>query len=295
MVEVVFCVGIAASGKTTWAYKQEDYVVLDSDAVREELYGDATCQDNPDKVFNLIYKRAKDALRADKSVIFCSTNLTMKYRLHAIRQMKSVRPDAIIRAVVFNTPLEVCQKQNKMRERQVPDWLFMKQLKTLQLPVYNEGFDIIDVVHNYGCDNVPGNHSLNYIQEISEKVENYGSQKNKHHKLTLMDHCQAAGCYAMKNRFGADIINAAYLHDYGKAYTATYWPDKDEDCHYPNHAEVGAYLALNMGYSYDVALLINYHMCPYMDNNAFKTWKERLGENLWDKILLLHIADEAAH
>ena len=291
MVEVVFCVGIAASGKTTWAYKQKGYVVLDSDAVREELYGDATCQDNPDKVFNLIYKRAKDALREDKSVIFCSTNLTMKYRIHAIRQMKQVRPDAIIRAVIFNTPIEICEKQNKMRERQVPDWLFMKQLKTLQLPVYNEGFDIIDIIHNYGCDNT----CLKYLGKILKEVGNYGSQKNKHHNLTLVDHCEAAGHYAIEKKFDNSIITAAFLHDYGKAYTATYWPQKDEDCHYPNHAEVGAYLALNMGYSYKVAILINYHMLLYMDSRAQATWRERLSEEFWHELELLHEADVAAH
>lgn len=292
MLEVVFCVGIAASGKTTWAYKQEGYTVLDSDAVREELYGDATCQDNPDKVFNLIYKRAKESLMQGKSVIFCSTNLTMKYRLHEIRQIKRYCPEAIIRAVVFHTPLEVCQKQNKMRERQVPDWLFMKQLRTLQLPVYNEGFDIIEVIHNYGENN---NFFTDNLQKIYDTVTNYGSQKNKHHNLTLEEHCRTAGSFAEQQNFDADIISAAYIHDYGKAYTATYWPDKDDDCHYPNHAEVGAYLALNLGFKYEVAVLINYHMCPYMDNNACQTWKNRLGENLWNKILLLHIADEAAH
>ena len=291
MVEVVFCVGIAASGKTTWAYKQEGYVVLDSDAVREELYGDATCQDNPDKVFNLIYKRAKEALRADKSVIFCSTNLTMKYRLHAIRQMKSVRPDAIIRAVIFNTPIEVCQKQNKMRERQVPDWLFMKQLKTLQLPVYNEGFDIIDVVHNCTYEE-----KREAYHKILNQVLNFGDQKNEHHTLTLFEHCVNAYDYALKNNFKAYICEAALGHDFGKAWTQEYWKkDNGKNAHYPNHENVSAYLSLNLGNSYRCAILINYHMIPYMDSHAQATWRERLGEELWNELMLLHEADLAAH
>jgi predicted kinase len=291
MIEVVFCVGIAASGKTTWAYKQEGYVVLDSDAVREELYGDATCQDNPDKVFNLIYKRAKDALREDKSVIFCSTNLTMKYRIHAIRQMKQVRPDAIIRAVVFNTPLEVCEKQNKMRERQVPDWLFMRQLKTLQLPVYNEGFDVIDVIHNYIHEE-----GQKVYHEILEKVLNFGDQKNEHHSSTLFEHCVNAYAYACDNNFSPYICGAALAHDFGKAWTQEYWKkDNGKNAHYPCHENVGAYLSLNLGNSYHCAQLINYHMLFYMDSRAQATWRKRLGEEFWHELELLHEADIAAH
>jgi len=292
MVEVIFCVGIAASGKTTWARGQEKngYYVLDSDAVREELYGDATCQDNPEKVFNLIYSRGKEILRAGGSIILCSTNLTMKYRVHAIKIFKQVRPDAIIRAVVFNTPLEVCREQNQMRNRQVPDWLFMKQIKTLQLPVYEEGFDRIQVVNNYG------NLKVEEIKrEIADKVLDYGSQKNKHHSLTLYEHNMKCWFTAESKHLDEDICLACYLHDYGKAYTATYWPEKDDDCHYPNHAAVGAYLALNAGFDYHVALLVNYHMFPYTDSHTQEIWSKKLGTNLWNELLLVHECDEAAH
>ena len=291
MVEVVFCVGIAASGKTTWAYKQEGYVVLDSDAVREELYGDATCQDNPDKVFNLIYKRAKDALRENKSVIFCSTNLTMKYRIHAIRQMKSVRSDIIFRAVVFNTPLEICKKQNKMRERQVPDWLFMKQMKTLELPVYNEGYADIEVIDN-------GSHEdfTKVFNEILKTVCDFGSQKNEHHSLTLFEHCANAYSYACDNNFNPYICGAALAHDFGKAWTQEYWKKDDgKNAHYPNHANVGAYLSLNLLNSLHCAQLVNYHMLHYTDEKCQATWHARLGEDMWHELELLHEADLAAH
>ena len=92
------------------------------------------------------------------------------------------------------------------------------------------------------------------------------------------------------------MIWAAFIHDYGKAWTATRWEkDNYEEVHYPNHANVGAYMALTMGYNLHIAQLVGYHMIPYTDQKCQDTWRSRMGEELWKEVVELHQYDEAAH
>lgn len=294
MPKATFCIGIAASGKTTWAHQQKGAIVLDSDQLRLELYGDETEQRDPHKVFDLMYKRGRKYLLENKDVIFCSTNLGMKYRIHAIHQLRNI-PNITFHAVVFNTPIDICIENNKKRARQVPEWLFMKQIKQFQPPVVAEGWDSIEVINQYkveedDCPEV-------YWATISAKVRAFGSQHNAHHSLSLIDHCDKCSDIAWKYTESQNLIQAASIHDYGKAYTATYWPGEKNDgqLHYPNHAEVGAYLALNMGYSIEVAQLVAYHMLPYCDEKTQKVWHARLGDELWNNIMLLNECDKASH
>ena len=50
---------LPGSGKTYWAYnKARPYdVVLDSDEIRFEEYGDAECQDDPARIFNIMFHK----------------------------------------------------------------------------------------------------------------------------------------------------------------------------------------------------------------------------------------------
>ena len=50
---------------------------------------------------------------------------------------------------------------------------------------------------------------------------------------------------------------------------------------------------MNMRYNLEVIQLVNYHMLPF-NINAISTWKKRLGDDLWNKIMILHEADLAA-
>lgn len=287
MIEAIFTVGLAASGKSTWANKQ-NALVLDSDKIRGEIYGDETCQDNPDKVFNLMYRRGIAALQQGQSVVFCSTNLAMRYRIHTLNQIKRRFPDVKCRVVVFNTPLSICKEWNKKRERQVPDWLFERQIKQFQMPVYNEGWDVIEIVTPAEYNGIEFSHSMwNDVRAI-------GSQNNPHHTLTLYDHLQA--CIdnlklPTDDENSKNLCIAAALHDVGKAYTRSY--DENGVAHYYAHENYSAYIAMNMRCNLEVIQLVNYHMLPF-NINAISTWKKRLGDDLWNKTMILHEADLAA-
>lgn len=292
MTEFVMTISIAAAGKSTWANAQEGYCVLDSDLIRKELWGSETDQQNPDKVFNLMYRRAVEALSHGQSVIYCATNLSMRYRIHTLNQIKRCFPDVKYRAVVFNTPLFICKEWNKKRERQVPNWLFERQMKSFQMPVYNEGWDVIEII-------TPAEYDVKkFAENMWNDVRAAGSQDTPHHTLSLYDHL--LDCVDKINVIGlglsfderVNMYSAAGIHDIGKAYTRSY--DEYGIAHYYSHDSYGAFLAMNMKLPIEVIQLVCYHMKPY-DSNASSVWEKRLGEELWRKILILHEADEESH
>lgn len=289
MPEAIFTVGISACGKTTWAHQQRA-IVLDSDQLRLELWGSETDQREPHKVFDLMYKRGREQLLSGNSVIFCSTNLSMKYRMHAIRQFSNI-PNIKFRAVIFNVPVNICRENNRKRMRQVPDWLFERQIKQFQCPVLTEGFDRIEIITPFHYNGIEFSHSM------WDDVRAAGSQDNPHHTLTLYDHLQACIDRLNLSKLPTDdedsknLCIAAALHDIGKAYTRSY--DENGVAHYYNHEAYGAYLTMNMRCQLEVIQLVNYHMLPF-NTSAIPTWKKRLGDDLWNKIMILHEADLAA-
>lgn len=289
MPEAIFTIGISACGKTTWAHQQRA-IVLDSDQLRLELWGSETDQRDPHKVFDLMYKRGREQLLNDNSVIFCSTNLSMKYRMHAIHQLSNI-PNIRFRAVIFNVPVNICRENNKKRARQVPDWLFERQIKQFQCPTIAEGFDDIEIVTPFNYNGIEFSHSM------WNDVRATGSQDNPHHTLTLYDHLQACidrlnlSKLPIDDEDSKNLCIAAALHDVGKAYTRSY--DENGIAHYYNHEAYGAYLTMNMRCQLEIIQLVNYHMLPF-NTSAIPTWKKRLGDDLWNKIMILHEADLAA-
>jgi len=293
MREFVMTAGISSSGKTRWCYNNYNPatdVILDSDEIREELWGDVNDQQNPDKVFSEMFARTKMALLNQCSVYYCATNLNMRYRIHTLKQIKRLFPDVKCRVVVFNTPLPICKEWNKKRERQVPEWLFERQMKTFQMPVYNEGWDSIEII-------TPAEYDVKkFAEDIWNDVRAAGSQDNPHHTLSLYDHLldciNKVDATWLPFTEQVNMYSAAGVHDIGKAYTRSY--DDKGIAHYYSHDSYGAYLAMNMGLPIEVIQLVCYHMKPY-DAKGASTWEKRLGADLWKKILILHDADERGH
>lgn len=293
MPEFIMTIGISGSGKSHWCYEQHNIatdIVADSDMVRQELWRDANDQQNPDKVFSEMFARTKSALSHNINVFYCATNLGMKYRIHTLNQIRHHFPDVKCRAVVFNTPLSICKEWNKKRERQVPDWLFERQIKQFQMPVYNEGWDVIEVI-------TPAEYDVKkFAENMWVDVRAAGSQDNPHHTLTLFDHLidciNKVNVDGLSNDEQVNMYAAAGVHDIGKAYTRSY--DENGVAHYYSHDSYGAYIAMNMRLPIEVIQLVCYHMKPY-DTKASSVWEKRLGNELWKKILILHDADERSH
>ena len=293
--------GVPGSGKTylTKRAAKPNDLILDSDEIRGEVWGDPSIQTDPAHIFNIMYQRTRAALKVNRDVFYVATNISMKRRIALLKTLKKHFSDVTYKCVCVIAPLDVCHRRNGARERIVPMEVIDRMARQFDPPCENEGWDTIDVVRNYYDDETSiyiDEYKKNYQMYYLQKVKEYGSQHNTHHTLSLYDHCYKCCENALRDNAPNDICNAASIHDFGKLYTQVYW-EKDNyiEAHYPNHAELGSYLALEMGYPLRVAQLVRFHMIPYMDAAAQKTWRERMGEKLWNDVVRLHQYDEAAH
>ena len=292
--------GLPGSGKTYLAKRAaKPYdLVLDSDEIRGEVWGDPSIQDDPAHIFNIMYQRAHKALKVNRDVFYVATNISMKRRIALLKTLKKHFPDVKYKCVCVIAPLDVCHRRNGARERIVPMEVIDRMARQFDPPCESEGWDTIDISYNFYNDGTimaDGNWET-YRAYYIQKAKEFGSQHNSHHSLSLFDHCDECARKAIINGASRDICHAAGIHDFGKLYTQVYW-EKDNyiEAHYPSHAELGSYLALVMGFPLHIAQLVRFHMIPYMDAAAQKTWRERMGENLWNDVVRLHQYDEAAH
>lgn len=294
--------GLPGSGKTYLAHKHatgEYDFVIDSDEVRESLFGDASYQGDNDKVFRTMYDITVKGLREGDNIFYVATNLSMKKRIALVKRLKKEVPGVKCRCVCVVAPIDVCHRRNGARERIVPEEVIDRMARQFDPPCESEGWDTISIQDNYydNANNAYDGKEEIYCNYYRQKMKEFGSQQNSHHSLSLSDHCDQCFILAFRDPDASiEIKRAAAIHDVGKLYTQTHWEkDNYSEAHYPNHAELGSYLALEMGYSLYVAQLVRFHMVPYMDAAAQKTWRERMGEELWNDVMRLHQYDEAAH
>lgn len=296
-------VGPSGSGKSAFAqYFTNSYKVgiihwISSDNIRKELYGDESVQKDHAKVFDIMFKNTVACLKMGESVVYDATNLSSKRRRHLVKQVRAaVNFHVRIKALIFNVPFEELLRNDRLRDRTVGEAVIRKQIAQFQVPCYEEGFDEIDL-------------ALDPVIDPNDFMESrcHIRHDNPHHKLDIFEHMRAVGDAALgDNRFGSlTALEAAYLHDIGKAYTKT-WKnahgEPSEVAHYYGHQNWGAYISLVLGLwsiksdlgvdktsnkSYVDALLerafyIQYHMEPFF----------RQGE-AWDKFAAT-ITDEHA-
>ena len=165
MAKIYLLVGIPASGKTTATEDlvKQGAVVLSSDKIREELFGDEDIQfeeewlkeqgydgiDNSLKkqifangiIFDMVYKRLDSLLEEGKDVILDSTNVTKRNRRNCF-DLVTATPDEV-NALVIATPFDVCVERNEARSRTVPYNAMQRIANSYEEPTYDEGFDNI--------------------------------------------------------------------------------------------------------------------------------------------------------
>ena len=170
-----------------------------------------------------------------------------------------------------------------------------------EIPSYAEGFDEVKLIHNYDleCD----------YNDMYMSMQGF-DQKNPHHSLDLMRHCEKCQDYVLHQNSIFDVIPevamAALLHDVGKKFTATW--DEEKSCnHYYNHENVGAYeLLTNCRFPiwlnvYDIIFYVNYHMLPYAlkkmsDKKREYTIKQFSKDKFkWQALNIIHDGDVYAH
>lgn len=140
-------IGISGSGKSTYANGLKTSLgaqLVETDAIRMELTGNAEDQSQNGRVFAVAKKRVSDYLSQGRNTIIDATSLNAKDRKDWIEIGKS--NNAEIRAYFIDTPISVCKSQNSKRVRKVPEWVIDKQASKLFAPTKSEGFDSVTVV-----------------------------------------------------------------------------------------------------------------------------------------------------
>ena len=312
---LIMAIGLAGSGKSTIAKELtinncgtygNKPVIHSSDSIREEMFGDEAIQKDHDKVFAELHRRIYNDLSAGKDVIYDATNINKKQRTAFLESLKRFNCEKV--ALCVMTPFENCIKNNESRDRVVP-YGGMKSMYMRWTPPYkHEGFDSIYLVFNCtdGWKEIHGN--MNALIDHLNNID----QENKHHNLTVGEHCTYAAEYIKKNYPDNKILYAsALLHDIGKEFTKTRYNalgEVDGQCHFYQHQNVGAYDAMfylkeSGQFTEDemlyVSNLIYYHMHPTVSwSQSEKSRKKSInliGKDMYDDIMRVHEADRAAH
>lgn len=312
-------IGLPGSGKSHYANEyiktRSGTIVISSDDIRQELWGDANDQQNPSQVFDEMFIRTVSAMKKGTNVIYDATNLTAKIRKATlIRLRQTLGQDFIAVADVIVCSISECKRRQGERDRKVPDEVIDRMARQFQTPWYNEGWDTINVINCGKQQNIDREH----WRMLGE------SHDNHHHSYSLERHCaecegQMAELLHGSTHFSAyeqgRLLEAAYHHDIGKHKTKAFKDSRgnpSDEAHYYSHENVGAYLWLSgdkqnewskEGFLF-IAVLIQWHMQPYFlrDKNGdytvkFKEWCDKKGFDtmFYESICLLHEADRAAH
>ena len=145
MNKIIMLIGAPASGKSTAAPKiaaENNAVILSTDKMRAELYGAEHIQGNWSDIEALLYKRIKNAIKADKNIILDSTHFKKEYRAKIIKNFAKYSEFS---AYFFNYPFALIYSRNKYRARRVPFEVLAAMYEHLKNapPLLSEGFKSI--------------------------------------------------------------------------------------------------------------------------------------------------------
>lgn len=129
-MHAIVTIGIPGSGKTYWARKQQGYEVVELDAARQIINGDASKQDNILEVVALRDKWILTAAADGKNLIVSDTNLDKDFRRILVDHLRGL--GYTVELKLFDVDFEVCKQRNSSRERVVPEHAMERMQKSLK-------------------------------------------------------------------------------------------------------------------------------------------------------------------
>lgn len=163
MAQPLIChllIGLPASGKSTFAQKlaQEinDVVVVSTDTIRANLYGDETTQGNWVEIEREVCRQIREAIDKKQPVIYDATNAARPWRMGFLQKQIDLENVEWV-GWYLETPVHTCKERNQKRDRQVPDEVIDKMNADLQqsppdkvegmlavypVPLTEDGFDV---------------------------------------------------------------------------------------------------------------------------------------------------------
>ncbi len=303
--------GLPGCGKSTFSRRliaEFGAVVHSSDALRKELFGDEDDQSQNGPLFAELGRRVKASLKAGESVIYDATNISSKRRKSFLQELRGIDCEKI--CYILATPLEQCFRNNQARTRFVPEEAIRRMQAAWNTPGYFEGWDRIAVV--YPFPEFQG--YLGAPETWPERLAKF-SQDNPHHTLMLGEHLAKTQEYisaqlACRPELDTPAMRViGFVHDIGKKSTKVFHNTRGEAteiAHFYSHENVGAYEALFLDAPdvLEISLLVSLHMKPYAwdgghggvgSEKTARKYRELWGETLYQKVLLVHGGDRAAH
>lgn len=137
-------IGLPGSGKSTYAQKL-GVNALSSDEIRRLLADDATDQTIHARVFGVLRTLLRQRLELRRPETYIdATNLTRAVRRPYFKV--AAKYGCRVEAVLFDVPVEECQRRNRERNRVVPEGVIERMAAKLQPPSIEEGFARVIVV-----------------------------------------------------------------------------------------------------------------------------------------------------
>lgn len=300
-------VGLPSSGKSTYAKEMQDnlgYIVLSSDALRQEMFGDVNCQDKNNKLFNELHRRIKVHLQQGDNVCYDACNINYKKRMAFLQQIKSI--NCTKSCIIIARPYELCINFDNIRQKSVGKDVITRMYYNFTIPQYYEGWDNISIVQNYDITDIE-------TQSMLWERLNAMPQDNPYHTKTIGKHCDS--CHEIYTNIVTNGLNkplsqkqyhqciAAQWHDVGKWRVKTYNENKGYHTFY-NHQNVGAYDTMIyllpkfiiVDYVLYICNLIQWHMQPFFltTQKSIDKFINLVGEEFYNDLLLLHKSDKLA-
>ena len=150
--------GLPGSGKSSWARKIRDSAedgraeIHSSDALRAELFGDATWHGNEKYLFSTLHQNIENCLRSGRSAVYDATNLRASFRRKYLNTLEKTGLQFHKVCVFVDTPYEECLRRNAARERIVPEEVIASMAQILKRPAREEGWDKILIVRPSGLE-----------------------------------------------------------------------------------------------------------------------------------------------
>lgn len=158
MSELIMLIGLPGSGKSTFIKKlnqHNDYVVISSDDIIEELAAleGKTYTDVFDKHVGFatkeMFRRAEEAIRQNKKVIWDQTNMNSKNRR---KKLAMFPKEYVKKAVIFSIDnLELKRRLDKRAKetgKTIPAHIMKSMANSYEAPTKAEGFSQIFWVKN---------------------------------------------------------------------------------------------------------------------------------------------------
>lgn len=317
-MKLIMMIGIPGSGKSFKAKevaKKENAIIVSSDEIRKELFGDENIQKEPRRVFDTLYKRVGELLKQKNNVIIDATNIKRKFRILALARFKNVEKEYYY----IDTPLEVCIERDFSRDRQAGEFVINKCFKQLDFPLYGEGFNKINIIHTKKDYSITKKEFVELITKFPSYDELYNKlksvnifaniykfdQETLYHKYLLCEHIYNVFNYINEYYSGEDKLLlqiSALLHDVGKPICKKFKEEKGYYTYYGHDltsSQIACHFLKEFGFDDEfilkVVFIIQMHMyINFGGPNAQSTIYHLIGEDLLSKLYILREADASA-